>query len=295
MSERLSCGLCGGGADPADAAAFATFRCNVRAFRHERFRVWRCPQCRCLHCRDVVDLAKYYAPYPFKKAQLNWAVRAVYRNLLSRLRQARLDKRRPILDYGCGNGNFVRFLRERGFAAVSGYDPYGAPDGFGDPAALEQGPFDCIVLQDVIEHVEEPATLVRELDRHLAPGGHILIGTPNAERIDLARPDDFMNEVHVPYHLHILTPAKLEELGGLVGWRPVAFFDRAYHDYPLHGLNTRAGRAYQRLFDDTVDVLFDPPRIGRALTSPRYLFEAFFGYWLSRKADMSILFHKPRG
>jgi len=34
------------------------------------------------------------------------------------------------------------------------------------------------LIQDVIEHVEDPNALLSELDALLAPGGHILIGTP---------------------------------------------------------------------------------------------------------------------
>jgi 2-polyprenyl-3-methyl-5-hydroxy-6-metoxy-1,4-benzoquinol methylase len=84
------------------------------------------------------------------------------------------------------------------------------------------------LLQDVIEHVEDPNALLGELDGLLAPGGYILIGTPNTANIDLTRPNvsDFYNQVHVPYHLHLYTHESLELLGCRQGWKAVDFFDR---------------------------------------------------------------------
>jgi len=49
-----------------------------------------------------------------------------------------------MLDYGCGNGMFVEYLRQRGFANCHGYDAYALQEGFGNPTILEQGPFDYI-------------------------------------------------------------------------------------------------------------------------------------------------------
>lgn len=45
--------------------------------------------------------------------------------------------------------------------------------------ALDQR-FDLIVLSDVIEHVNSPVVAVRNLAAHLAPGGKLVITTPNA-------------------------------------------------------------------------------------------------------------------
>jgi SAM-dependent methyltransferase len=189
---------------------------------------------------------------------------------------------------------FLQYLRQRGFTDCYGYDPYAAQEDFGNSTILKQEPFDYILIQDVIEHVEDPDALLAELDSLLAPGGYILIGTPNAAKLDLTRPgvSDFYNEVHVPYHLHLYTREGLELLGCRQGWKPVNFFDRPYHDTPWFSVNTRAWNQYQRLFDGTIDVIYEPIKLWKALTSYKYLFYALFGYWLSFKTGISVMFYK---
>ena len=293
--QRLDCLICNHHIDPNDESAFVTFSCNVRAFMQEKFKVWRCPGCMTIHCLDVVDLAHYYAKYPIAQATLTLPLRLCYRNLYRQLTKHGFSKTHSLLDYGCGaNGMVVQYLRERGFASCYGYDPYGSQEGFGNPATLQQGPFDYILIQDVIEHVEDPNTLLCELDSFLAPGGYILIGTPNAANIDLTQPSvsDYYNEVHVPYHLHLYTRESLEPLGRRQGWQPVDFFDRPYHDTPWFVVNTRAWNEYQCLFDGTIDVVYESIKPWKALTSYRFMFHAIFGYFFSFQTGMAIMFHK---
>jgi SAM-dependent methyltransferase len=294
-SERRDCSVCGYHLDAAGLANCVTFPCHVRAYLGESFRVWRCPTCRTIHCLNVVDLAHYYAHYPFAGMQLTWPFRVFYRHLTRRLLRHGLTRKLSLLDYGCGDGVYLSYLHGRGFDRACGYDPYGRPDKTGNPAVLRRGPFDFIFLQDVLEHVENPLALLTELNRHLAPGGCLYLGTPNAERIDLTRPEDFWNEVHVPYHLHIYTRQVVEDLGRKLGWSPVGFYDRAYHDRPWLGLNNRAAKQYQRLVGGTLDAVLEPIRPLTALTSPKFLFYSCFGYWLSFRSDMSIVFRKPIG
>lgn len=42
------------------------------------------------------------------------------------------------------------------------------------------GTFDIVVLGEIIEHVVNPGTLLLNMRRHLAPGGMIVLSTPNA-------------------------------------------------------------------------------------------------------------------
>jgi SAM-dependent methyltransferase len=296
--QRLDCLICNHQIDPNDESAFVTFPCNVRAFWGERFKVWQCPNCMTIHCLDVVDIEHYYAKYPFAQAKLTLPLRLCYRNLYQQLKKHGFSKTHSLLDYGCGSGIFVKYLRERGFSNCYGYDPYAPPEGFGNPTTLQQEPFDYILLQDVIEYVEDPVALLCKLNALLAPGGYILIGTPNAAHIDLSQPSvsasvsDYYNGVHVPYHLHIYTCKSIELLGRHQGWELVDFYDRAYHDTPWFSLNARAWNEYQRLLDGTINVIFESIKPWKALTSYKFIFLAFFGYWLSLKTEMTIMFQK---
>ena len=292
--QRLECFICKHRSDPNNESAFATFSCNVRAFKDEKFKVWRCPVCKTIHCLDVVDLPHYYAKYPVAQAVLTLPLSISYRNIYRQLTRHGFSKTHLFLDYGCANGLFIQYLRQRGFTNCHGYDPYGSQEGFGNPTTLQQGPFDYILLQDVIEHDEDPNALLSKLDSLLAPGGYILLATPNATNIDLSQSNvsDFYNEVHVPYHLHLFTPEALESLGCRQGWKAVDYFDRPYHDTPWFAVNTRAWNEYQRLGDGTLNVVYEPIKPWKALTSYKFWFYAIFGYWFSYQTGMAVMFHK---
>ncbi|HEY9697892.1 MAG TPA: class I SAM-dependent methyltransferase [Trichocoleus sp.] len=294
QNQRLTCNNCGHLVHSSNDSAFVTFPCNVRAFRDETFKVWQCPNCITIHCLDVVNLDRYYAKYPFAQAKLTLPLRLCYQNLYRQFKQQGFSPAHSLLDYGCGSGLFVQYLRDRGFTNCYGYDPYASETEFGNLAVLDNQPFDFIVLQDVIEHVEDPHLLLGQLNSLLAPGGHILIGTPNAAKIDLTQPNlsDYYNPIHVPYHLHLYNREVLEALGSSQGWQPIHYFDRPYHDTLWFGLNARAWNEYQRLIDGTLNAVFEPIKPWKALTSNRFWFYALFGYWLSLQTEMAIIFRK---
>ncbi|NEQ68425.1 MAG: class I SAM-dependent methyltransferase [Symploca sp. SIO2D2] len=295
IGQRRQCVICGYKI-PQEDSPFSTAKvfCNVRAFQQESFTVWRCPDCQTIHSLEIVDLNFYYAEYPFAGATLNFPLRLCYQNLLQQLTSNGFSPKHRFLDYGCANGLFIQYLQTQGFEHCHGYDPYADPQGLGNPQILQQR-FDYILLQDVIEHVEIPQTLLVKLDQLLKPGGYILIGTPNASHINLLeshRPN-YYNSLHVPYHLHIYTPDVLIQLGADRGWQVTQVFDRPFHDTHWFGLNSRAWNFYQALSDGTLNVIFEEIDVGLALRSPRFWWYALFGYWLSLKTDMAVLFHKP--
>ena len=152
-------------------------RSNVRAFREEKFDYWRCGKCGSIHAQDEVDLGHYYARYPFHALAMDWRLKAMYSRQVGRLVAAGVQKSHRILDYGCGGGQLVRYLQSLGFQHVHGYDEYSKE--FGDKAVLDER-YDCIVSQDVIEHVAEPHGLLSQLPGLTRPGAVVAVGTPSA-------------------------------------------------------------------------------------------------------------------
>ena len=49
----------------------------------------------------------------------------------------------------------------------------------GELLPLPDNSFDCLILSEVIEHLEAPQVSIREATRVLRPGGRLLLTTPN--------------------------------------------------------------------------------------------------------------------
>jgi 2-polyprenyl-3-methyl-5-hydroxy-6-metoxy-1,4-benzoquinol methylase len=283
----MKCVVCG--APRAVDAETASVRCNVRAFKQERFGVWRCASCRSIHAEESVDLEHYYRGYPVFAGKLDWRLHVVYAGMLRRLVRAGLKREHRILDYGAGTGLLVRYLQQQGFAQVVGYDRYA--QGQGDARVLEQR-YDCIISQDVIEHVDDPIGLLRDFDALGTEKAIISIGTPDAAALDLRTPEDYVHALHLPYHRHILAALALRQAGENLGWSVSRYYDTMYNNTLFPTMNPRFVLHYVRCHDDVFDLVTEPVRLSWKLCSPLTLFYAFFGYFFDRHTDIQFVFRK---
>lgn len=110
-----------------------------------------------------------------------------FRSRLSVL-EALPTKGRRILDVGAAYGLFLKVAREAGWdasgveiapdCAVEAARISGAPVLCGDFATVPvEGPFDVIVMLDVIEHLRDPVAAMRRAHELLAPSGYLVIDT----------------------------------------------------------------------------------------------------------------------
>ncbi|MBL7134860.1 MAG: class I SAM-dependent methyltransferase [Phycisphaerae bacterium] len=288
MGVTDTCCICNTSGLAGTGVETASLRSNVRPFHTRQFSVWRCPACRSIHAADEVDLDEAYRPYPFFGQKLDFILRCGYRRLTRRLRRAGLRPGQRVLDFGCGSGLLVQYLREKGCDAA-GYDPY-SPD-HGDPARLAEQ-YDAVVAQDVIEHDETPLAVLERLDGLAGPGALIAIGTPNAAGIDLARAGRYVHALHQPYHRHILALPALLDAGRHIGWRVERTYLTPYTNMPV--LSLPLLHYYMRCFDGTINTLFERPmNSARLWLSPETAFYLIFGYWLCDDADIVAIFRKP--
>ncbi|NNE89980.1 MAG: methyltransferase domain-containing protein [Silicimonas sp.] len=128
-----------------------------------------------------------------------------------------------VLDIACGEGYGAAMLIRNGAACVTGVDIDAeavaranrvyAHDGLGyaqgdirQPLPLDDDAFDVIVCFETIEHIAEHDAFIAELDRVLAPGGVVVISTPDARTSDPDAPN--------PFHAKELTEAEFLNLIG---------------------------------------------------------------------------------
>ena len=133
-ATRTECSFCRRHVDVSTAES-QSIPSNVRAHRHQSFNIWRCPDCRTLHCLEVVDLPTYYRSYPLP-GNYGTLERYIYGQLHSRLTRRGFKPGHRFLDYGCGRGFFLRFLQESGYRECYGYDLYSEREEFHDASAL---------------------------------------------------------------------------------------------------------------------------------------------------------------
>ncbi len=140
-----------------------------------------------------------------------------------------------VLDVGCGDGLAVMFaaqqgahttfcdldpakvgslsarLLERGLTRHAGLVASGAR------LPLPDGSMSRIIATEVLEHVEDPAAVLREMVRVGRPGALYLISVPDAGAERFQQPFAHRSYFEAPNHVRIIAPRELEELAGACG------------------------------------------------------------------------------
>jgi 2-polyprenyl-3-methyl-5-hydroxy-6-metoxy-1,4-benzoquinol methylase len=290
MNDNLVCNVCRSPGTLDDSKDCERIASNVREFRHEKFMVWRCNHCESLHIKETIDFQRYYRDYFIKRLKDSFFLRVTYKNRIKQLKRAGLAQNHAILDYGCGSGHFVDRLKKSGFDSF-GYDAYS--DDFSSPELLQRN-YDVVTTYDVIEHVDDPREFLVEMQKLLRPGGLLLIGTPNGAAVSIK--ENWLPELHLPFHRHILSQKALCDLGKSLGME-VRLVDNYLHvDSLWPTCNSQFIWDYVRICGEgCIDVVADPPHVGKVLKSPRLMFYAVFGYFFQKRRNMTVVFQAPWG
>jgi SAM-dependent methyltransferase len=99
---------------------------------------------------------------------------------------------RRLLDVGCADGSFGEALKKTREIEIWGVEPTKSAaakarmkldmvvEGIFDPhAGLPTGSFDCVLFNDVLEHMVAPELALRYARQLLAPGGVVVASIPN--------------------------------------------------------------------------------------------------------------------
>lgn len=152
------------------------------------------------------NVQEYYdnlAPRLFEVEDRNWHLQSRMSVVLETVDRF-APKEARILDIGCGTGFLLEQFAKRGFSGV-GVDlspesveiaqkrlaELGASDRLraevGSAYEPPEGPFDLVTITDVLEHLEDPRACLAAARERLAPGGVIVVSTPNRRSLHGAR------------------------------------------------------------------------------------------------------------
>lgn len=135
-----------------------------------------------------------------------------------------------VLDVGCGFGETLGYHQARG-CEVHGVEAdqnirrvaekygYSVHVGLFAPDVYTPGYFDCVTLDQVIEHVTDPVKTLRGIEQVLKPGGLAILSTPNASGLGCRLFGRYWINWHTPYHLQFFSLRSMKvaaERAGLV-------------------------------------------------------------------------------
>lgn len=205
------------------------------------FRYVRCTRCGLVYMNPQVipeDLGKLYpADYGPHHAKGNEdqesrasCLTDLGRKSFVRSLCARLTPQSRILDLGCGSGAFLHKVRVATGCRVQGVDssPAAAKTareiydidvfiGTLPEAPFPTESFDAITAWCCLEHVPNPAEVMRRIHELLRPGGSCLLGVPNVASFNAKVFRDKWYHLDCPRHLYLYSPDTLKRLAKAAG------------------------------------------------------------------------------
>lgn len=193
ISPAATCKLCG---------APAQFLCATHNEHGPIANIlnFRCPRCGLVFVGNPInndDLATAYSGFDSHEyyGEVGATELAKFAASLANLERLGLTKEKSLLDIGTGNGDFLAYLHQQGYRRLAGHEIPGQETEQLDRLAIQvyrdfdyqsvpANTFDVVTLLDVLEHVLEPARVMREVYRVLKPGGRIYFHTPCVTPLD---------------------------------------------------------------------------------------------------------------
>lgn len=237
----VSCYLCG--ADDTRLIARGTDREYYTT--PDEFNVVECKACALRYLNPRPDVIELPTIYPSDYYSYHMDVEPDELGLAARLRHGvhgrrfarvmrHLGPREKVdlMDVGCGDGWMLYLLKGADPARIRTFGIDINPEvcerararghtvycGLFEETNFDQG-FDIINLSNVIEHVTDPAGVVRKSWESLRPGGLLILETPNYDSWDARYfRDGSWGSYHIPRHFTFFNASTIAKLGRLAGF-----------------------------------------------------------------------------
>lgn len=174
-------------------------------------KVGGCTFCGLVQILNPIDPSEFYTNY----ANASSLKREPHLEKLISSLESKLPRDAKIIDVGCNDGKFLSRLRESGFEDLYGLEPtknmstLAVNAGFrvynsylsmkkSDEIIASTGKFDCVVLRQVLEHIENLSDFGSALRNLLKPNGLLVVEVPDSEAWYKNR-DYSLWEEHISY------------------------------------------------------------------------------------------------
>ena len=210
----------------------------TRFTRRRDIFVFRCSDCGLImadveYRPQIYERESYYSMKFKSKEDIDkyWGFR--WRHVLNTAR--RTVPMRSVLDVGAGNGYFVYVASSEFHMEATGLEISQAEIEFASRQLgvrlisqmlheHDRRDYSAVSLFNVLEHVPDPLSLLRQARDHLAPGGVVLVTTPNPSCLR-ARAKGLKNwgMIDPPHHMNLFTKQGLKLALNQTGFAPAHY------------------------------------------------------------------------
>ncbi len=283
QSAPLSCIACG---DTHLANAF-----TARDIHQRSFRFLTCPQCDTLQIESVNEELLQYAYaesyYGGSDTKFKWPFSSLFdlgKQLAARKTSKLMpDKQVPILDVGCGKGDFLDKLQKLGHTHLYGNDiekPARLPShiqwvsgAFPRLEATGDQQFGLITLTHVFEHIPQPVKAIEQLYQLSASGGLVQLSQPNIRSRQAQQYQEAWLHLDPPRHLHLIPSGQLKKMFSEVGFELVSETYKAPLYNPFGYLQSWLNRRIAQR-----DLLYEFLKKGGQVKSLKQFFQLVFSF-----------------
>jgi len=219
---------------------------GIKSFRKYGFQHKTCDDCSTIFCspRPKDDLLSIY--YNEYEAPMMWTQLLIkadverkalqygprIKKIIAGMRKQGMASGGVALDVGAGSGAFTVALKNSGFFSdvialdlsdncVDVLKENGMNAKKGSVSDMDDGSVDFICMNDLIEHLFDPFTFLRDCFRVLRPNGYLSVATPNGEGFDFKILKDKTKNITPPEHLNYFNPNSMGIIMSRAGFETV--------------------------------------------------------------------------
>ncbi len=230
MEKIVQCVVC-------NHTDFRTYTEAKDNYSNESFTVQQCNACGFVFTNprpEEAAIGKYYnmPDYMSHTSHSRGMVQSVYRYARNYMKKRKLkliqnliqkENQFDLLDYGCGTGDFLSFMKQNKINTI-GIEPdemarkvanevnqiqVYALDEF---KKIEENKFDVITLWHVLEHIYPVHEQLDFFKLWLRNKGKLIIAVPNIECYDSAHYGKYWDALDVPRHIYHFSPSTVQKL-----------------------------------------------------------------------------------